>query len=100
MNIIPFLKNYNLSDEDKTKLNTEIYNRIALETDLVKNPFKLKNGVWIMNKYTQKEHYPSFPSGGYITENQAQMALTIHQINLALDYRQLYLLSLMITVGI
>ena len=100
MPIIPFIEKYNLSDEDKVKLSSEIENLVELETNWVKNPFELKDDMWVMNKETREKHFPTFPSGRYITENQARMALTIHQINSALSYELLYLLSNLFTNGL
>lgn len=99
-----FLKNYNLSEDDVEKLSLQIDSRIKrhveLETNWVKNPFEVKDDVWFMSKDTIEKHFPTFPSGRYITENQARMALTIHQINSALSYEQLYLLSNVFTTGL
>ena len=100
MPIIPFIEKYNLSDEDKVKLSSQIEDRIKLETDWVKNPFELKDYIWFMNKDTREEHFPTFPSGGYKTEKQARMALTIHQINSAIRYELLYQLSDVFTNGL
>lgn len=93
MPIIPFIEKYNLSDEDKVKLSSEIENLVELETNWVKNPFELKDDIWFMNKDTREEHFPTFPSGGYKTEKQARMALTIHQISPSLNYEEIELLS-------
>ena len=100
MPIIPFIEKYNLSDEDKVKLSSQIEDCIKLETDWVKNPFELKDDIWFMNKDTREEHFPTFPSGGYKTEKQARMALTIHQINSAIRYELLYQLSDVFTNGL
>ena len=100
MPIIPFLKSLDLSVEDKVKLSSQIEDRIKLETDWVKNPFELKDDMWVMNKDTREEHFPTFPSGGYKTEKQARMALTIHQINSAIRYELLYQLSDVFTNGL
>lgn len=93
MPIIPFLRNYDLSDDDKVKLSSQIESRIELETNWVKNPFELKDDMWVMNKETREKHFPTFPSGGYKTEKQARMALTIHQISTSLNYEEIELLS-------
>lgn len=93
MPIIPFLRNYDLSDDDKVKLSSQIESRIELETNWVKNPFELKDDIWFMNKETREKHFPTFPSGGYKTEKQARMALTIHQISTSLNYEEIELLS-------
>lgn len=53
-----------------------------------------------MNKETREKHFPTFPSGGYKTEKQARMALTIHQINSAIRYELLYQLSDVFTNGL
>ena len=100
MPIIPFIEKYNLSDEDKVKLSSQIEDRIKLETDWVKNPFELKDDMWVMNKETREKHFPTFQSGGYKTEKQARMALTIHQINSAIRYELLYQLSDVFTNGL
>ena len=100
MPIIPFIEKYNLSDEDKVKLSSQIEDRIKLETDWVKNPFELKDDIWVMNKETREKHFPTFQSGGYKTEKQARMALTIHQINSAIRYELLYQLSDVFTNGL
>lgn len=100
MPIIPFLKSLDLSNDDKVKLSSLIEDRIKLETDWVKNPFELKDDIWFMNKDTREEHFPTFPSGGYKTEKQARMALTIHQINSAIRYELLYQLSDVFTNGL
>lgn len=93
MPIIPFLKSLDLSNDDKVKLSSLIEDRIKLETDWVKNPFELKDDIWFMNKETREKHFPTFPSGGYKTEKQARMALTIHQISTSLNYEEIELLS-------
>lgn len=93
MPIIPFLKSLDLSVEDKVKLSSQIEDRIKLETDWVKNPFELKDDIWFMNKETREKHFPTFQSGGYKTEKQARMALTIHQISTSLNYEEIELLS-------
>lgn len=100
MPIIPFLKSLDLSNDDKVKLSSLIEDRIKLETDWVKNPFELKDDIWFMNKETREKHFPTFPSGGYKTEKQARMALTIHQINSAIRYELLYQLSDVFTNGL
>ena len=100
MTIIPILRKFDLSNDDKVKLSSLIESRIELETNWVKNPFERKDDMWVMNKETREKHFPTFPSGRYITENQARMALTIHQINSALSYEQLYLLSNVFTTGL
>lgn len=100
MPIIPFLRNYDLSDDDKVKLSSQIESRIELETNWVKNPFELKDDIWFMNKETREKHFPTFQSGGYKTEKQARMALTIHQINSAIRYELLYQLSDVFTNGL
>lgn len=100
MPIIPFLRNYDLSDDDKVKLSSQIESRIELETNWVKNPFELKDDIWFMNKETREKHFPTFPSGGYKTEKQAQMALTIHQISTSLNYEEIELLSDVFTNGL
>jgi hypothetical protein len=93
MPIIPFLKSLDLSNDDKVKLSSLIEDRIKLETNWVKNPFELKDDMWFMNKETREKHFPTFPSGGYKTEKQARMALTIHQISTSLNYEEIELLS-------
>lgn len=100
MPIIPFIEKYNLSDEDKVKLSSEIENLVELETNLVKNPFELKDDMWVMNKETREKHFPTFQSGGYKTEKQARMALTIHQISPSLNYEEIELLSDVFTNGL
>ena len=100
MPIIPFIEKYNLSDEDKVKLSSEIENLVELETNWVKNPFELKDDMWVMNKDTREEHFPTFQSGGYKTEKQARMALTIHQISPSLNYEEIELLSDVFTNGL
>lgn len=99
-----FLKNYNLSENDVRTLSSQIDSRIKrhveLETNWVKNPFELKDDMWVMNKETREKHFPTFQSGGYKTEKQARMALTIHQINSAIRYELLYQLSDVFTNGL
>lgn len=99
-----FLKNYNLSENDVRTLSSQIDSRIKrhveLETNWVKNPFELKDDMWVMNKETREKHFPTFQSGGYKTEKQARMALTIHQISPSLNYEEIELLSGVFTNGL
>jgi hypothetical protein len=91
-----FLDGFNLSDSHRKDLENRIYEEI----ETVVNPFSKRTFSWVMNEYARKMYFHNFPKGGYDSEEEAVMALNIHQLNQSLTYEKLVSLSKMFVCGI
>ncbi len=86
-----FLDNFNLSDSYRKDLEERIFE----ELETVRNPFSKRTFSWVMSEYARKMYFHDFPKGGYDSEEEAVMALTIHQLNQSLTHEKLVSLAKM-----
>jgi hypothetical protein len=87
-------RNISISEADKNQLKL----RVTKVIDSYQNPFTYKEeyDAWFIDNTP----YPKMEQGGYLSENQARIALTLHLTKPKMNYQELYKMSKFIIQGL